>query len=75
MPSACRDARLTPVRPALLVVSFTGILFLSYYVFIDKPALLLLHRLNVALLLFMSTSVFLFFASGMYADRIMAANK
>ena len=49
--------------------------YLSYYVFIDKPRFLILHRLNTALLLFLSTSVFLFFASGMYADRIMAANK
>jgi hypothetical protein len=57
------------------VLSFTSMVYLSYYVFIDKPRFLILHRLNTALLLFLSTSVFLFFASGMYADRIMAANK
>jgi hypothetical protein len=49
--------------------------FFGYSVFLDPPEWLPLHYLNVTVLLVTGTMLFLFFASGMYAERITAANK
>lgn len=47
----------------------------SYYVFIKPAQWQPLHYLNVTVLLITATMLLLFFASGMYAERITAANK
>ncbi|KDN43200.1 hypothetical protein K437DRAFT_257574 [Tilletiaria anomala UBC 951] len=73
--SATRLQKRKKKYETLLALSCGAIAFLSYHVAIDKPEILIFHRINIALLLFFCTNVFLFFASGMYADRIVAANK
>ncbi|PWN30231.1 hypothetical protein BDZ90DRAFT_7514 [Jaminaea rosea] len=52
-----------------------AILFLGYHVAFLPKAYLPLHYAQLALLVVCSTTLFLFFASGMYAERIVAANR
>ncbi|PWN50613.1 hypothetical protein IE53DRAFT_86469 [Violaceomyces palustris] len=59
-----------------LLAAFMGfIAFLAYHVLVDPKKWIPLHYLNVALLLISCTTLFLFFASGMYSERIRSANK
>ncbi|KAN0061872.1 hypothetical protein ACQY0O_005866 [Thecaphora frezii] len=59
----------------LLAVFVGFVLFLSYHVFIDRKESVPLHYFILSLLLICLTTLFLFFASGMHAERIRAANK
>lgn len=58
-----------------LVLLCGAIGLFSYYVFIRPSEWQPLHYLNVTVLLITATMLLLFFASGMYAERITAANK
>ncbi|UZJ54256.1 hypothetical protein CBS101457_003576 [Exobasidium rhododendri] len=58
-----------------LVLLCATISFFAYTVFLDPQEWQPLHYLNVSILLVTGTMLFLFFASGMYAERITAANK
>ncbi|EPQ25738.1 uncharacterized protein PFL1_06732 [Pseudozyma flocculosa PF-1] len=60
---------------SLLAVFVGFIVFLSYHVFIDRKESVPLHYFILSLLLICLTTLFLFFASGMHAERIRAANK
>lgn len=51
------------------------ILFLAYHVAFIPKAYPPLHYAQLACLVVSSTTLFLFFASGMYAERIVAANR
>jgi hypothetical protein len=61
--------------PAFLVLLCVTICFFGYNVFLNPHEWQPLHYLNVTILLVTGTMLFLFFASGMYAERIAAANK
>ncbi|PWN32619.1 uncharacterized protein FA14DRAFT_126497, partial [Meira miltonrushii] len=58
-----------------LVLLCGAIGLFSYYVFVQPSKWQPLHYLNVTVLLITATMLLLFFASGMYAERITAANK
>lgn len=58
-----------------LVLLCGVISFFGYHVFLHPQEWQPLHYLNVTILLVTATMLFLFFASGMYAERITAANK
>ena len=60
-----------------LVLLCGSIGLFSYYVFIRPPSTewQALHYLNVTCLLITATMLLLFFASGLYSERIIAANK
>lgn len=58
-----------------LVLLCAAISSSAYYVFIRPAQWQPLHYLNVTVLLITATMLLLFFASGMYGERITAANK
>lgn len=58
-----------------LVLLCGAIGLFSYYVFVQPSKWQPLHYLNITILLITATMLLLFFASGMYAERITAANK
>ncbi|CEH13975.1 UNCHARACTERIZED [Ceraceosorus bombacis] len=62
----------------VLLTSFiVGVVILSYRIFVLTPPVKpygLLHYLQLGALLLGGTTIFLFFASGMYSERIGAAN-
>lgn len=58
-----------------LVLLCGAIGLFSYYVFVQPSEWQPLHYLNVTVLLITATMLLLFFASGMYSERITAANK
>ncbi|CAO1629225.1 unnamed protein product [Parajaminaea phylloscopi] len=58
-----------------LALLCSAILFLSYHVLLVPKSYVPLHYAQLALLVVCCTTLFLFFASGMYAERIVAANR
>lgn len=73
--NAARLLRRKQKYQTMLALLSGAILFLSYHVLLVPKSYPPLHYAQLTLLVVCCTILFLFFASGMYAERIVAANR